>query len=323
MSWECEHLWTKARLFFEKAFQEDHNDPAFGLWCAMGLELLARSSVAKFSPMLLAEPDKEQKNLLIALNLSSTNVTGKSIAMNQVINLCKMLISDFTDEQVKLALALTGRRNEEIHSGGAAFAQYPSHQWRSGFYKCCKILADSQEKSLEDLFGNQEGVIAKGILIEMEEDVLKKTKDLIAKHKREFESKEEEDKSQLIAEAVSRGETLSHQKHHRVQCPACACVATIQGDTYGSEQVKHEDDDRITIRQSVKPTKFECKACGLKLNGYRALLSAGVAEDFSHKMTYTPEEYYGLINPNDESAIRSVAEDHGYYFEDAFFFSND
>jgi hypothetical protein len=323
MSWECKPLWTKACLFFEKAFQADHDDPAFGLWCAMGLELLARSSVAKFSPTLLAEPDRDHKHLLQVLNLSSDQAMGKSIAMTQVISLCKKLIPDFTEEQVKLALAVIARRNEELHSGVAAFVEYPTHQWRAGFYKCCKILAESQEESLEALFGSQEGVVAEGIVQEMEDDVLNKTKDLIAKHKREFESKEEKDKLQLIAEAISRGEALSHQKHHRVQCPACACVATIQGDTYGSEQVKHEGDDRIIVRQSVKPTKFACKACGLKLNGYGALLSAGVAKNFNHTMTYTPEEYYGLINPNDESAIRSVAEDHGYYFEDAFFFSND
>jgi hypothetical protein len=322
MSWECKPLWTKACLFFEKAFQADHDDPAFGLWCAMGLELLARSSVAKFSPTLLAEPDRDHKHLLQVLNLSSEQAMGKSIAMTQVISLCRKLIPDFTEEQVKLALAVIARRNEELHSGVAAFVEYPTHQWRAGLYKCCKILAESQEESLEALFGSQEGVVAEGIVKEMEEKVLKETLSVIALHKKTFESQTKTDRLQLATDAKTRGEILSRQKHHRVTCPACDCVATIEGDLYGLERVK-PTDDTIIVRQSVKPTKFGCKACGLKLNGYGALLSAGVAEDFNHTMTYKPEDYYGLINPNDESAIRSVAEDHGYYFEDAFFFSND
>jgi hypothetical protein len=322
MSWECKPLWTKACLFFEKAFKENYDDPAFSLWCAMGLELLSRSSIAKFSPTLLAEPDRDHKHLLQALNLGSANTTGKSIAMTQVLSLCQKLIPDFTEEQVKLALAVTARRNEELHSGEAAFVQYPTHHWRVGFYKCCKILAESQGESLQALFGSEEGLAAEEILTQMEEKVLKETKDLIALHKKDFDSKGDEDKLQLAVDAESRGEILSHQKHHRVNCPACACIATIQGDAYGLERVQ-PTDDKIIVRQSVKPTKFWCKACDLKLIGYGALFSAGVAEDFNHTISYTPEEYYGLINPDDVSAIRSVAEDHGYFFDDAFFFSND
>ncbi|MEO9870942.1 hypothetical protein [Ekhidna sp.] len=41
---------------------------------ALGLELLARSAVAKVSPTLLAEPDKEHQNLLHALNLGSARL---------------------------------------------------------------------------------------------------------------------------------------------------------------------------------------------------------------------------------------------------------
>lgn len=50
MSWEREPLWSKARLFFEKAFSEERENPAFGLWCTMGLELLARSAISSISP---------------------------------------------------------------------------------------------------------------------------------------------------------------------------------------------------------------------------------------------------------------------------------
>ena len=317
MSWDRDSLLAKSRLYFERSFATDREDDSFGLWCAMGLELLARSSVAKFSPTLLAEPDRDHKYLLIALDLGSAKVSRKSIATNQVLSLCKTLITDFTDEQFKVASALTGRRNEELHSGSAAFSEYTPQKWIAGFYKCCKILAESQDESLTSLFGDEEAKIADNIITEVEGKVIEKIKSLIAAHKKVFDGKEESERELLKQDSEKQGEILSHRKHHRVNCPSCQCVATVQGDSYGREQVEH-DENTIIVRQSVIPTKFVCTACGLKLNGYGELSSANVADHFTHRIHYSPEEYYELIDPNDTEAMESYAEDHGYYF-----FSND
>jgi hypothetical protein len=59
MSWERDPLWAKTKLFFERAFNEPREDPIFGLWCSLGLELLGRAALSSISPTLLAEPDKE------------------------------------------------------------------------------------------------------------------------------------------------------------------------------------------------------------------------------------------------------------------------
>ena len=314
MSWERESLWSKSRMYFEKAFAEDREQDTFGLWCAMGLELLARSSLAKFSPTLLAEPDRDHKYLLHALGLGSAKIARRSIATNQVLILCKTLIPEFTDEYLTLASALTGRRNEELHSGAAAFSEYRTQQWIAGFYKCCKVLAESQDETLADLFGMAEADAADAILTEIEGKVFEHTKGVIAAHKKVFDSKDAAEREALAAKAETQGNILSHHKHHRVTCPACSCVATVEGDTYGQEQIEHQDDGDIVVRQSVIPTKFSCIACGLKLNGYGELSSAGVADHFTHRIHYSPEEYYELIDPNDDEVMRSYAEDHGYYF---------
>lgn len=74
MSWDREPLFAKASLYFEKAFEQDREEPFFGLWCAMGLELLLRSAVSNVSPTLLAEPQRDHQNLLHALNLDPQKV---------------------------------------------------------------------------------------------------------------------------------------------------------------------------------------------------------------------------------------------------------
>lgn len=317
MSWNNDALWAKSKVFFQRAMNEDRNSESFGLWCAMGLELLSRSTISSFSPCLLAEPDKEQKNLLSALNLGANLTQARSIATSQVLKLCKDLIPEFTESEFTVASALAGRRNEEVHSGSAPFLEYKPQQWLGAFYKCCKILSEAQHKNLVDLFGQEEAGVAENVISELQQQVTQQVKGLISAHLKVFEAKTAEEKQSLCNAAAEQGEILSQNKHHRVKCPACTCTATVQGNEYGSERVEIKEDEIIT-RRDVIPTTFACPACGLKLNGYAQLVAAGVADHYTNRTHHTPHEYYELIDPNDHESIASYAEDHGFYQ-----FSND
>jgi hypothetical protein len=46
MAWDQESLWAKAKLFIERAFDQQEDDSQFGLWAALSMELLARSALA-------------------------------------------------------------------------------------------------------------------------------------------------------------------------------------------------------------------------------------------------------------------------------------
>ena len=317
MSWDKDALWSKSKIYFERAFESDRSEDLFGLWCAMGLELLSRSTISHFSPTLLAEPDKEQRHLLSALGLGSAKTQRKSIATTQVLRLCKDLIPQFTESELSTASALAGRRNEELHAGTAAFLEYKTQQWIGGFYKCCKVLAEAQGETLTSLFGEEEAQSALDIIKALDGEVTNKVKSRIAAFSKVFHEKDKKEQARLKAVSEQQGEVLCHRQHHRVECPACKCTATVQGDTYGREQVENQEDE-IIVRQSVIPTKFICTTCTLKLDGYAELIAANVADHFTHRLHYTPEEFYELVDPNDSEMMQSYAEDHGYYF-----FSND
>lgn len=269
----------------------------------MGLELLARSAIAKVSPTLLAEPERDHQNLLHALNLGGLKTQRKSITTIQVLSLCQTLIIEFTDAEFKVASAIINRRNEELHSGGAAFEEYPTQQWISGFYKCCKILCEFQNETLKSLLGEEIEKEAETILAAVAEEVIGKTKSLIAAHKKVFEGKESSEKISLKEIAYNNSEELASKGHHRVDCPACDCTATILGEPYGKANVEHTEDG-IVVRQSILPTKFVCLACGLKLNGYNSLSAASIGNHYNRRITYSPEDYYDLINPEDYDAIK-------------------
>ena len=296
MSWERDPLWAKARLFFERAFAEPREHPSFGLWCSLGLELLARAAVASISPTLLAEPDREQKNLLHALNRGSEKIPRKSIAATQVLKLCSTLFPQFTKEDYEVSLALIQRRNDELHSGAAAFEEYPQGQWLRGFYSACKSLTNAMGESLERLFGPEEAKAANDVLQESLEEVKREVLKSVALHKRDFGAKPVEEQGVLRRKAEDAGALLSTQRHHRVTCPACGAVATVQGSAVGKANVEHVEDT-IVVRQSIAPTSFSCSACGLKMQGYGQLTAAGLSDPYARRTTYSPEEYYGLVAP--------------------------
>lgn len=314
MNWDKESLWQKAKLYFERAFMEERESQLFGLWAAMGLELLARSAVSHVSPTLLAEPERDQRNLLHVFGAGTGS--PKSITAQQCVLLCKAIVPGFTDVELKSASALINRRNDELHTGEAAFATYPTQLWLPDFFRCSKILAEFQGQSLAELFGGKEAAAADELITQKDEKLVGDVKSAIAAYARVFNDKGNEEKTALRNAAAAKGELLSHQGHHRVDCPSCGCVATVQGQVHGAEHVQLVER-AIVVRESVVPNKFSCEACGLTLSSYAALQVAGLASHFTRKTEFTPEEYYGLVDPEDPDQLRQLlrdhGEDHGFY----------
>ena len=158
------------------------------------------------------------------------------------------------------------RRNEELHSGTAAFVEYQSSLWLEGFYRACRSLCSALGESLESLFGKDEADVAARILEESQNDVRQRVESSIAAHRKVFRARQEEEQKVAATRALEQGTQLATQGHHHVTCPACGCIATVQGTPFGKER-KTDEDGEIVVRQSVAPTSFSCSACGLKLHG--------------------------------------------------------
>jgi hypothetical protein len=296
MSWERDPLLAKARLFFERAFEQPREDPLFGLWCSLALEMLARATVGSVSPTLLAEPDPNHKFLLQALNRGPEKGPRKSIGTVQVFALCRVLFPDFSEADMVAALALANRRNEELHSGNSAFAEYPPKYCLGGFYRICLLLTKSLGESLESVFGAEEARVAEKILAESQIEVKKRVLELIAAHRKVFLQKPESERLAAAENAKGEADKLAFKRHHRAVCPACQCAGTLQGEPFGPERASNEDG-MIKVRQAVSPTSFSCSACGLRLEGYPQLEVAELGGQYTRATEYSPEDYFGLVNP--------------------------
>lgn len=193
-------------------------------------------------------------------------------------------------------MALINRRNDELHTGAAAFDEYPSKIWLSGFYRACNTLGKAIGETPEGLFGEEQAKIATEILGSTEEEVKKRVLDLVSQFRKAFEAKSAEEKETAKKSAEKETEVLVHRRHHKVPCPACGSNATVEGHVFGPERVTH-DDDMIVVRQSVSPQIFSCSACGLKLESYVQLQVVGLGGQYTRTRTFSPEDYYGLIDP--------------------------
>lgn len=276
----------------------DRGEPEFGLWCAMAVELLARSTLSYISPTLLAETDPEHRHLLHALGRGSNSVAKRSIGTVQALNLCKTLVPNFSDDDYRACIAMVGRRNEELHTGAIAFAEYAASQWQAGVYKACEVLCQSMSKTLEDLLGKAEARAAKAIIKGADKDVAQRVNSLIAAHAKVFQAKPSTERSELKASAAKRVKLLVVRRHHKVICPSCKCDATILGSPFGASTVT-VGPKMIVEKQPVLPKSFKCASCGLSLGTYSQLQAARLGAQYTRTTTYTPAQYYSEIKPDE------------------------
>ena len=302
MIWNRDPLWAKAKLFLERAFEQPPDSPLFGLWCSLGLEMLARTAVASVSSTLLAESDRDHKNLLHALGVREGLLVPKSITASHAFTLCQKIFSAFTNDDVMACNALSNRRNAELHSAEAAFDNYPTSQWLPGFYHACSSLVGALNETLDHLLGPDQAHVAEEVLQISREGVADRVKASIEACKKNFEEGSAAEREAALTAAKDKVAKLVHERHHKVLCPACESDSVVKGDAFGPEKLDHEDGD-VVIRQSVIPRAFDCSACGLKLSGYAELEVAKLAGIYKRRTTFSPEAYYGLIDP--ESADMS------------------
>src|SRR6185312_4835936 len=88
------------------------------MWAALALELLAKAALAHVSPLLVAEPAVDGKNVLIALGVIKGDARFTTVQATTVFKRCHLAFKPFSlDEACKISEA----RNEYLHGSGVGF----------------------------------------------------------------------------------------------------------------------------------------------------------------------------------------------------------
>lgn len=295
--WDAEQLWQKTRLYAARAASEEQEGPLFALWSVMAMELLGRTVVANVHPALLADPQNPD-NLMYAFGLGQVR-KPRSVPARTVFHRCAVIVDDFTDEELKSALALIELRNEELHSGGVPFEGLKTAAWLAGYYKVCEVMLRSLGWGMADMFGEEQAAAAEQIIAGAEEQLESEVRTYIALEARTFKRRNAEEQARLRTAATSRCEALAeeaispHQMGNVAACPACGTDAWMTGDFVRlGEPVADED---AIVQEIIKiPTRLKCFACDLEIVGYGRLHAIGMGGLFAKQFREDPASYFDI-----------------------------
>lgn len=290
-AWDPDALLMKAQRYAELMVAAEEGSFQQGLAAALSLELLARAALGNVSPILLVDGKEAWQQTLKALGYPALEVkVPQSVPTSAVLTRLQAVYpATFTKEVSGNCSRIAGDRNAELHSGEVPFDGKPSAAWQPEFYEACKILLDTMGMGLDEFVGDDEAKVADKLIAAKADKGARAVAGEIDAHKVVWDAKDEPSRDREIAAAAAWATKLSG---HRVNCPACDCVALVYGDPVAPPQTKLESN-LIVETQDHLPTHFECVACGLKINGLSRLTAAGLGQRYKRTRTYDPAEYYG------------------------------
>lgn len=295
MDWKYDLLWNKSKVNAFTAHQRDKTTHFFPLWCSIALEMLCRATLAFIHPALLADPTKGS-NILYVFGFYNEKEPAKSISIKTVLDRLTKIIDLFTIKEYDICMNFMERRNSELHSGSAAFEDYPTNIWLADFYRICNILITFQNKEMKDWLSDDDARIALEMIKKDYNKIKITVKKLLATHKDNFYRKPKADQKILREKANQSflfGFRLTGIHSSHISCPVCKSKALISGQIARSNE-PYLDGDEIVRQISILPTDFHCRACELKLSGYDQLQAADLGGYITYDERFEAKEYYNF-----------------------------
>jgi hypothetical protein len=295
--WDADAIWQKAKLFVARAEAEEQEGALFPFWSILALELIGRAVLASVHPVLLADP-RDPENILHVFDLGGAG-RPRSVPAATVFRRCARIVDDFTDADIRSAAALIELRNEELHGGGTPFANLSTAVWLAEYYRISQLLLRALQRDLGDLFGAEQAKAAQMMIDAADEVLVSEVNEEVAVARRAFEQLSEQEQTtrrQAAARAVQTELDASwapHRMGRTVDCPACASGAWIAGEFVRSGEPSAEDD--AIVQEIVKlPTRLDCGACGLTLNGHNRLHALGLGGLYTGTLREDPISYFNI-----------------------------
>ena len=289
MNWERDELLAKARLFAERGMEVERDSGLVPFWCTLSLELLARAALAHIHPVLLADP-QQGENLLYAFGYPATN--PRSIQTKTVLSRCQVVVERFTKAEEEFCASLLFLRNEELHTGTAAFENLPTSQWLVKFFYACQILLEHMGLDLSDLLPPDEVGPAQMMLNADAESVRSEVLEAIGRARSDFLALDGTEQERL--ETLADEDARDRRAHEGMitSCPACQNQGIVDGEILRATD-PHLVGDLLKWETVILPTSFQCTACGLVLNGFNRMEAASIGGQHTLEHWEDPVDYYG------------------------------
>jgi hypothetical protein len=298
--WDHETLYAKARLYIRKGLEhEEPESEEVPLWCILALELLARATLAKVSPALLADPT-DGANVLYALGYTGKKAP-RSIPAKTVFHRCTVICEGFTEEDYKLCMSWLNSRNEELHTGHLPFEGLRTSSWLSELYRVTQLLLEHNGSSLDDYIGKDRAQTALTMLESLSNVKAKEAHERVQAAREAFNALEIEDRLEKVRSAKKyvseRPRLLGRIKVET--CPSCESPAFVTGSLVRSTNPR--DTEGELVQDDVwLPVELNCVACGLVIDEHGHLAALGLGDQYTTVDVLDPQEYYRIeFDPED------------------------
>lgn len=292
--WTSDTLFNKGKLYLERAFDQDRTSDLFPIYSALALEFLSRAALASIHPALLASPG-EGENILYAFGYPAT-ATPVSIPTATVYRRLKYVVKDFSDDDLSLCQKLAGLRNQELHTGSLAFAAFSTSEWLPGFYRVLKKILGQLGRDFKDVLSGAEAKHANELIAEAASSVKKAVDEKIGRlvskmsvlKPEELEERRKKNDPKFVFARHVSGIGIAARG-----CPACKSKGILVAKPIGATPPRLKDGEIVS--QSIYwPAKFECKVCGLNLDGFEELKVAKLADEIVQEDSLDPVEFFEI-----------------------------
>lgn len=282
-SWDYEALWLKAKLFLNRAMDEEplrsFDEQAF--WASQALELLGKAALSRSHPALIAEPSEDGVNILMAAGLIEGDPRFKSVQAKTVFSRCERAFKPFNLGE---AMKFANSRNAYLHSGEAAFALIPATAWWPRFWAQAIILVNAMDRIAEDLVGAQRVAVVEAHLAQNKKNIESRVEMLIQRARQRVAQTAAGVVSEKVAREMSFDPRLGAHYSGEETCPACGATGTVEGEEITNTEVEYErvseDDYDVMVTHTIWAEFFSCSTCGLSLDNPEYLAHLDMDETF-------------------------------------------
>ncbi|MET7833243.1 hypothetical protein ABZS44_10480 [Micromonospora sediminicola] len=284
-------LWLKAKLFLNHAMDEDEprTFDERALWASLALELLAKAALARVSPLLIASPTEDGSNLLIASGLVEGEGRFTSVKAHTLYSRCHKAFRPFSERD---AQQITWARNEYLHGGAASFTTIPPNAWWPRYWAQAVILANAQDKTLEELVGLERVPLVENHLAQNKKNIEHRVEMLIERARQRLAQFRAGNLPARVAKEFSNPTdlTASLSYSENENCPACGSVGLLEGDAVESSEIQSEqlaeDDYEVWVDLTIIADYFSCPTCRLILDSADLIEAADLTTTFSAQGDY-------------------------------------
>jgi hypothetical protein len=282
--WDYEALWLKAKLFVNRSMDDEplrsFDEQAF--WASQALELLGKAALSRAHPALIAEPNEDGVNILIASGLVEGDARLKTVQAKTVFSRCERAFKPFSYSE---AMKFANSRNAYVHGGEAAFTLIPARAWWPKFWAQAIVLINALDRTAEDLVGSQRIAVVEAHLAQNKQNLETRVEMLVERARQRFGQISSGVLTQNVAKEMAYDAKAGLSYSIEADCPACDGAGTLEGEEVTDTDVDvtriSEDDYELAVTLTIWAEHFSCPNCGLVLDSPEYLELLNMETEFT------------------------------------------